>query len=243
MFLASSAVANAPLLKRLTVWLLERLIEVCLLGGLFAYLVSLSAKDPTLTLRNAFSAFWVYGSVVAVVLFLNGYYVTTALFGVIWRGTRAWIYPAITLFLFVLHTHIIFMYAGPDITPEVRAMQLPFAFGGSGIVSLCAFAGSRVLAKWTSVPFEPNAYLNALGVIVLLFGLSNAAHFLRPVVGNTAFRAYGLPFAFYREGGFVREWVWKPGEFLWIGIAADLAIVAVSILLLGRMLFAVRSEH
>ena len=232
-----------PVLKRLTIWLLERSIEVCLLGSLFGYLVLLSAKDPSLTLRNALSAFWVYGMVVGVILFLHGYYVTTAFFGVIWRSTKAWIYPTITLSLFVLHTHIVFMRAGSNFTPEGRALELPFALGGAGIVFLCALAGSRVLNKWTNAPSEPNAYLNALGVIILVFVLSNAAHFLRPVVGNSAFRAYGLPFTFYREGGFVKEWVWKPGEFVWIGIAADIAVLTAAVLLLGRALFAVRSER
>ena len=89
---------------------------------------------------------------------------------------------------------------GPDFTRDGRAMELPFALGGAGIVFLCAFAGSRILNKWTNARSEPNAYLNALGVIILVFVLANAAHFLRPIMGDAAFRAYGLPFTFYREG-------------------------------------------
>ena len=65
---------NVPILKRLTVWVLERSIEACLLGGLFGYLLSLNAKDPPLTLQNALATFWVYGIAVAVFLFLHGYY-------------------------------------------------------------------------------------------------------------------------------------------------------------------------
>ena len=67
---------TVTILKRLTVWSLERSIEACLLGGLFGYLLSLSAEDPSLTLRNALSAFWVFGIAVAVFLFICGYYVT-----------------------------------------------------------------------------------------------------------------------------------------------------------------------
>ena len=230
-----------PILKRLTVWALERAIEACLLGGLFGYLVS--ATDQLLTLRNALSAFWVFGMAVAVFLFFCGYYVTTAFFGVIWRSSKIWIYPTIILSLFVLHTHIVFMGTARDFTPEGRAVELPFALGGAGIAFLCAFAGSRILNKWTNARSEPNAYLNALGVIILVFMLANAAHFLRAVVGDSAFRTYGLPFAFYREGGFVKQWVWKPGELLWSGMLADIAVTAAAVLLLGKAWFAARSER
>jgi hypothetical protein len=61
---------NVPVLKRLTVWLFERSIEVCLLGTLFGYLVSLSARDPSLPRQKALSGFWVYGIAVAVFLFI-----------------------------------------------------------------------------------------------------------------------------------------------------------------------------
>ncbi len=232
-----------PILKRLTVWSMERAIEACLLGGLFAGLVSLSAKDPALPVRNALSAFWVSGIAVAVILFLHGYYVTTAFFGVIWRSTKTWMYPTITPLLFVIHTHIVFMRMGPDFTPEGRGMELPFVLGGAGIVFLCAFAGSPILNKWTNARAEPNAYLNALGVTILVFMLANTAHFLRPVVGDSAFRVYGLPFTFYRDGGFVKQWVWKPGVFVWSGAAADIAVTAATVFLLGRTWFAARSER
>jgi hypothetical protein len=234
---------NVPILKRLTVWSLERSIEVCLLGALLGYLVSLSAKDASMPLQKALSGFWVFGIAVAVFLFIQGYYVTTAFFGVIWRSTKPWVYPTISLSLFVVHTHIVFMRMNPDITPEGRAMELPFALGGAGIVFLCALFGSRILNKWSNARSEPNAYLSALGVIILVFMLANAAHFLRPVVGDSAFRTYGLPFTFYREGGFVKQWVWKPGELVWSGMVADIAVSAAAVLLLGRALVAYRSER
>lgn len=231
------------ILKRLTVWSLERSIEACLLGGLLGYLVSLRAENPSLTLRNALSAFWVFGMAVAVFLFFCGYYVTTAFFGVIWRSSKTWTYPTIIPSLFVLHTHILFVGMGRDFSPEGRGMELPFALGGAGIVFLCAFGGSRILNKWANTRAEPNSYLNAFGVTILVFMLTNAAHFLRPVVGDSAFRVYGLPFTFYREGGFVRQWVWKPGVFVWSGVVADTAVIAAGVLILGRALVAYRSER
>ena len=95
----------------------------------------------------------------------------------------------------------------------------------------------------TNAPAEPNAYLNALGVIVLVFMLANTAQFLRPIVGDSAFRTYGLPFTFYREGGFVRQWVWKPGELVWSGMVADIGVVAAAVLLLSKAWVAARSEQ
>jgi hypothetical protein len=83
----------------------------------------------------------------------HGYYVTTAFFGVIWRSTKPLVYPTISLSLFVVHTHIVFMRMGPDFTPEGRAMELPFAMGGAGIVFLCAVFGSGILNKWKQCSF------------------------------------------------------------------------------------------
>lgn len=191
------------ILKRLTVWLLERFVEGFLLGGLLDYLLLRSSKDVPLTLRNWLSDFSVFGLVVATILFVHGYYVTTAFFGVVWRSAKAWVYPTITSALFIFHTHIVFMRAGADFTPEARAMELPFALGGSGIVFSSALTGNCVLRKWINPDSNSNAYPSALGLTLLVFTLANVAHFLRPVVGSRAFRLYGLPFTFYRDGGFV----------------------------------------
>jgi hypothetical protein len=191
------------ILKRLAVWSLERLVEVCLLGGLFGCLLLLSSGDKSL--RGSIAGFWVFGLVLAFVLFVHGYYVTTAFFGVIWRSGKTWVYPTITPALFVFHAHIAFMRGGADLTPEARAIELPFALGGAGIVFFCALAGSRVLNRWTNIRSEMNAYLSAPGITILVFMLANTAHFLRPVVGEIAFRTYGLPFTFTARAGLSRN--------------------------------------
>lgn len=229
------------ILKRLAVWSLERLVEACLLGVLFGWLLLLSSGDKSL--RSSFAGFWVFGIVVAFVLFVHGYYVTTAFFGVVWRSGKTWVYPTVTPALFVLHMHIAFMRGGPDLTPEARAIELPFALGGAGIVFFCALAGSRVLNRWTSIRSETNAYLSSLGITILVFTLANTAHFLRPVVGEFAFRTYGLPFTFYREGGFIKEWIWQPGALVWRGMVADTAVMAAGVFLLGRAWQSVRARR
>ncbi len=230
------------ILKRLAVWSLERLVEVCLLGGLFGCLLSLSSVDKSLMLRDSLAGFWVFGLVVAYVLFVHGYYVTTAFFGVIWRSAKTWVYPTMIAALFVFHTHIVFMRLGSDLTPEARAMEFPFALGGAGIVFSCAVAGSGVLNRWTTARSEMNTNLSALGITILVFMLANTAHFLRPVVGDSAFRTYGLPFTFYRDGGYVKEWIWQPGALVWSGMVADVAVFVAVALLLGRAWQTVRAR-
>jgi hypothetical protein len=228
--------------KRLVTWLLERIVEACLLGGLLSYLLSRNSRDASLTLGAWLSSVYFFAVLVAVFLFLHGYYVTTAFFGVVWRSAKAWVYPTITSALFIFHTHIIFMHAGADFTPEARAMELPFALGGAGIVFSSSLAGSCILSKWVTPDSDGNAYPSALGLTLLVFTLANIANFLRPVVANSAFRLYGLPFTFYRDGGFVKEWVWQPGELIWRGVVADLAVFAAVVWLLGRTLQTVRSR-
>ena len=98
------------ILKRLAVWLLERFAEGCLLGGLLGYLWSRSSRDASMTLWNWLQGFSSFGLAVAVVLFLHGYYVTTAFFGVVWRSAKPLVYPTITSALFIFHTHIVFFH-------------------------------------------------------------------------------------------------------------------------------------
>jgi len=215
------------ILKRLTVWLLERLVEGFLLGALLGYLFV-----PNFT--GSLSRVWVLAVVVGVVLFMHGYYLTTAFFGVVWRSAKLWLYPAITTALFVIHSHIVFVRGKNDFTPEARAMESPFVLCGACIVFACAFAGSRVLNKWVQASARTNPYLSATGITLLLFLLANVAHFLRPAAYDNSFRAYGLPFHFYREGGFVDGWVWRRGGFIWHGIIADTALVAGIVVLLGK---------
>jgi|SRR6185437_15878173 len=214
------------ILKRLAVWLLERSVEALLFGILFGYLLM---HD----LRSLFPDFLKFAIIVAVVLFVHGYYVTTALAGVVWRSRRWWLYPAIAAALLVIHTRFIFLRGGTELTPEARATELPFALVGACIVFVCSFAGGRLLEKWLKAGASTNRYLSATGITLLVFGLMNVAHFVRPAGYDDSFRPYGIPFTFYREGGFVGNYVWHAGRFIWGGLIADAAFVAVAIVLLG----------
>ena len=228
------------IVKRIVVWLVERLLEACILGGLFMYLVvHMGADIPRGVLITRGSEVLIFGVVVAFLLFVSGYYVTAAIFGVIWRSPKPWVYPTITVALFAIHMHFIFLLGKPDITWEASAMETPFVGGGAFVVFVCSRIGNEALKRWSSVrpsadPYV-NPYLSAAGLTLLFFLLLNTANFLRPIIGDSSFRPYGLPFTFYREGGFVREWVWHGGVFVWRGFIADVAIVAAIIAAAGNV--------
>ena len=221
-------------LKRIAVWLLERLLEACFLGGLLMYLFIRTGPDVSRShLANLWSGVWIFGVIVVFVLFAYGYYITTAIFGVLWRSPKLWVYPAITTALFALHTHIIFLLNKRDFTQETRAMELPFIAGGAFIVFVCSFLGNEALKRWSRVRPKSNPYLSAMGITLLVFLFLNAANYFRPIVGSSSFRPYGLPFTFYREGGYVSEWVWRNGVLVWRGLLADIAVIAAVIVLFG----------
>lgn len=129
-------------LKRTIVTLMEVVAEAVLLGCLMGALIA-NPVDPFL--------YGVLGSILAlpVVLFLHGYYLTRVLAGVVVRGRRSWAYPALAALLFLIHTHVVFVRLGPDMSALGKAEELPFLAGGVCIVFACALAGNWLLPKWT----------------------------------------------------------------------------------------------
>ena len=129
-------------LKRLLVWVLEVLAEAFLLGTLLGALLF-----PNFF--NLISGVWALALAVAAVLVLHGYYLTRALFGVVWRSQIPWLYPAIAAALFVTHMHIAIVRSKRDLTPFAQATEFPCLVGGACIVFAGAFAGNWALRKWT----------------------------------------------------------------------------------------------
>jgi hypothetical protein len=143
------------ILKRLAVWLFESLPEAFLLGGLLLALSLLG--DGTLSLSNfvhLLPGAWALAFGVASILFLHGYYLTTGLFGAVWRSGKVWVYPAIAATLFNIHTHIVFVRLKPDISAQGRATEVPFLVGGTCMVLGCRFVGGCLLRHWTRVNGE-----------------------------------------------------------------------------------------
>lgn len=142
------------ILKRLAVWLLEALVTTALLGVLFG---ALSSPDLS-SFINLLPGAWALAFGVGAILFLHGYYLTTALAGVVWRSQK-WLYPAITATLFVIHTHIVFFRLKPDLSSSGKAAELPFLVGGVCIVLACTFSGNWLLRNWTRSSNNPQSAL------------------------------------------------------------------------------------
>jgi hypothetical protein len=137
--------------------------------------------------------------------------------------------------LFALHMHVIFLRGKSDFTQEARAMELPFVLGGALVVFVCSRIGNEALSRWPAVRPNANSYISTAGLTLLFFLLLNTANYLRPIIGDSSFRSYGLPFTFFRDGGFVREFVWHEGVVVWRGLITDIAVVAAVIVLLGYL--------
>jgi len=209
-------------LIRLLVWLLERSVELILLSVLLNVISPAPGLDPGI---------WGLAFIIGLILCWHGYYLTTAFFGVVWRSATWWVYPGIIAALFVIHTHIIFVSLKHDFTPQGKAMELPIALLGACIVFACAFGGSRIL-EWLGTGDSTNAYLSAAVVTLWALILANAFGWLhREIVDRPL---YGLPFHFY-SGSYAVGGVWRRGELLWRGVIADGALVAGTIVVIGKV--------
>jgi hypothetical protein len=135
-------------LKRLVVWALESLAETFLLGCLFGTLLfpNFISMLPGGVLSSVF--------MIAFVLIFHGFYVATALSGLVWRSQKSWLNPAIATALFGILVHIAFVRSKSDLTPEARAIELPFQLGGACIVFACTFFGGWCLRKWTKAAWK-----------------------------------------------------------------------------------------
>jgi hypothetical protein len=130
--------------RRLLVSTMEVCAESFLLGILLGLLLF-----PFPNFINMIAGGWALGLAVGLVLFLHGYYLTRAFFGVLWRSQKSWLYPAIAAASFVTHMHIALIRSWTDLTPRAQAREPPFLAGGACIVFVCAFSGNWLLRKWT----------------------------------------------------------------------------------------------
>jgi len=157
--------------KRLTVWLPEILTETFLLGIVLGALAL-----PTADFVRLLPGVYAWGLAVGVVLFFQGYYLTRAFFGLVWRSHVWWRYSTIAVALFVVHTHIVFLLGKPDFSPEGRALELPFLACGACVVFGCTSFSGRCLRKWTrnqhaTLPGETVAFVRQnLRLCSSLFG-------------------------------------------------------------------------
>jgi len=120
--------------KRLFIWLAETLGQAVLLSVLLIVLSPPSTRDLTHDFLTAFIA------TVVVFMFGSGYLLSTAIFGIAFRGRGLWFYPTVAAALFMIHEQIFFSgWTPPD------ASHLLTQIGGACIVFACTFAGGYIL--------------------------------------------------------------------------------------------------
>ncbi len=71
----------------------------------------------------------------------SGYLFTTAIFGVIWRSEKPWVYPAIAAALFIAHVQFY-------MTTWSLSKKMPIEAGGACIVFMCTYIGNCFLREW-----------------------------------------------------------------------------------------------
>ncbi len=124
--------------KRLVVWLIEIFCEVLAVSLL---LIVLSGRSENRGLADDFLlAIW---GTALVFMVGSGYLLTTTVWGVLWRSTNPWVYPAISSALFVIHVQ--FFATGWDPSTKV-----PVQVGGACIVFGFAFLGTWLLRIWVA---------------------------------------------------------------------------------------------
>jgi hypothetical protein len=128
------------ILKRLTVWSLETLFAVFLIG-LGCLLFAGYDKTRGIGRDLLFSATWI-----GLFSFSTGYLFTTAVCRAIWRDLRPWSYPIMATALFWIHSQLFFVISGGASESERLWFQIP----GGLTVFACTYVGSYVLRKWVS---------------------------------------------------------------------------------------------
>lgn len=131
------------ILKRLAVWVLETLSTAFLIG-MIMYAVGGGWAGPAK--ENAFLGVLTWaGLVLTAFMFGSGYLFTSAIFGIFYRGKRAWQYPAIAAGLFVIHLQFF-------ATGWTQFEKLSYQALGVFVVLACDFAGNLLLRKWATRP-------------------------------------------------------------------------------------------
>jgi len=125
------------ILNRLTIWWCETVAEtLCLVLFLTARFwrgTDIGSLVTVVGLSSIGTFAFMVGS---------GYLLTTCFFGVVWRSSIPWVYPAIAATLFVVHVQV-------HVTAWEPLLKLTVQFAGACIVMACTLLGNYVLPRWT----------------------------------------------------------------------------------------------
>jgi hypothetical protein len=128
------------ILNRLSIWILETVLEALLLSVVLVFLLGDDQHKHAKDLAVSFV--WI-----GTMFFSTGYLFTTAITRAVWRGSRIWLYPVVALVLFFIHFEILNHAAGGIFDAPKRAV---IRTAGGCIVLACTLAGSLLLRRWTA---------------------------------------------------------------------------------------------
>jgi hypothetical protein len=129
-----------PVLKRLTVWLVETCLEALLLG---VFLALRFGYDPHAFLKDIF----IYAACVAIMFFMTGYLLSTILIRTLYKGRKWWSYSVIAPVLAIIHYEILDVSIGGAFDPKDR---LPVRAAIASITFACTLAGTFALREWNA---------------------------------------------------------------------------------------------
>jgi hypothetical protein len=125
------------ILKRLTIWAAEIILQAVLLGLL---LIGFDGYD-----QHAFGndlltcVIWIL-----IMFFLTGYLATTSISRAIWRGRKLWLYSVIATTLFLIHFEVLNMGIGGAFEPWVRVR---IRMAGACFAFFSTLAGTAILQR------------------------------------------------------------------------------------------------
>ena len=127
-------------MKRVAVWFIETCFEVLLLGLVLTLLLG---HDQHAFLKDVL----IYSSGISLLFFSTGYLLTTVVVRAVWKGRRAWLYPAVAVALFFIHFEIMNLEVRGAFDPSTR---LRVRVAGASIVLVCTVVGTLALRRWTA---------------------------------------------------------------------------------------------
>lgn len=132
------------MIKRLTIWISETVLEVILLGVVLAVVLG---QDQNAFVKDVF----LYGSGILLLFFTTGYLLTTVIVRGYWKGKSLWLYSYIAVALFFLHFEIMNVGMGGAFEPADR---LRIRIAGAFVVLVCTSLGTLALRRWTDTVKE-----------------------------------------------------------------------------------------
>lgn len=87
-----------------------------------------------------------------VFMLASGYLLTTAIFGVVSRSQKPWLYPTIAAVLYLVHLHIAFggERSGLSLAHWDLSQRLTLEAAGACVVFSCTWGGTSLLRRWAT---------------------------------------------------------------------------------------------